>query len=86
MRNLGHYIIPQIFTNPRIEIYPRNNIQNVNMSEFKKDFKDDFEILFKTIEFKNEQWVVRVVKEVGNREDYRDLVWDKNGKFLGLLE
>lgn len=86
MKHLGHYIIPQIFTNSILDYHARDVILNVNMSPFKDDIREEFgdlDVLFTYIEFKYGSYTLTL--EDSLHEIYY-LKWNTNGKYLGLFK
>lgn len=83
MKNLGCYIIPQIFENSILKYYPDDNIQGINSMQIIEDLDVDVEYIYRSIEYNNEQWKLRF--ETVNKET-KDLVWNKNGKYLGIFK
>lgn len=88
MKNLGKYIIPQIFENYKLKYYHNDNIQNINADRIIKDLDKEIDNLSKKlksfnnyIDYKDEQWRFRLEMKDG----YKDLIWNKYGKYLGLF-
>ena len=85
MKNLGRYILPQIFNNVMFKYHKNQLLEHVNMNEIEKDLPKEFssyEIMFSFIELYYGRWKITIEKN----NSFKDLFWDKEGKFLGFFD
>jgi hypothetical protein len=89
MKNLGEYIIPQIFTNIMIKYYEMDTIQNINTREIIDDLKEYYDHIpskistVTDVEWHRTYWRIRVYF---SNDEARDLLWTKSGLFVEFRE
>jgi len=84
MKNLGHYIIPQVFNNTKFKYHKNQLFEHVLMNETEKDLPKEisnYEVMFNFIEFDNSKWKLMIEKN----NDFKYLFWNEHGEFLGIL-
>jgi len=90
MRNLGEYIIPQLFESSTIEYYHENVIQNISALSILNDLSNEINIvddleLDRYIEFRSKNNSYTLSGHINNSKFIR-IFWNENGKFLRIEE